>query len=89
MLNVSPRTTNTAAPLNFEDELTGEILTALRQTGYLELFNIDVRVDGHDVLLSGSVPSYFMKQKAEHIVRSLPGVAVLTSDIDVVSCYRP
>jgi osmotically-inducible protein OsmY len=89
MLNVSSRTTNTAAPHNFEDELAGEIMSALRQTGYLELFNIDVRVDGHDVLLCGSVSSYFMKQKAEYIVRSLPGVAVLTSDIDVASCCRP
>lgn len=89
MHDISPRTTNTAAPRSFEDELADEIMSALRQTGYLELFSIDVRVDGHDVLLSGSVPSYFMKQKAEHIVRSLPGVAVLTSDIDVVSCCRP
>lgn len=74
--------TTTRQP-TFEDELVQDIALALRRTGYLELFDIDVTVDGHDVLLRGCVPSYFMKQKAEFVTRSLPNVGTLKSDIEV------
>lgn len=73
----------TTRHLSFEDELVQEIALALRRSGYLELIDIDVIVDGHDVLLRGRVPSYFLKQKAEFLARSLPNVATLNSDIEV------
>lgn len=68
---------------SFEDVLVDDIMSALRSTGYLELFDLDVVVDGHDVLLRGRVPSYYIKQKAEFMIRSMPGVATLHSDIEV------
>lgn len=67
----------------FADDLAQEISLALRQTGYLELCNVDVKADGHDVLLCGCMPSYFLKQKAEYTTRSISGVATLKSDIAV------
>lgn len=75
--------TNTVSKRTFEDDLTEEILSALRGTGYLELYDVSVSVDGHDVLLFGCLPSYFLKQKAEYTTRSIPGVASLKSDIQV------
>lgn len=67
-----------------EDELVEEVRSALRRTGYLELYGIDVRVDGRDVLLRGHVPSYFLKQKAESVTRGIPNVCILKSDIEVI-----
>lgn len=74
--------TITRQPL-FLDDLVQEIDLALKRTGYPELFDIDVIVDGRDVLLRGRVPCYFMKQKAEFVTRSIPTVATLKSDIEV------
>ena len=68
---------------SLEDELAETIELALRSTGYLELQHVEVTVSGHDVLLRGRVPSYFMKQKAEFLVRCIPGVATLKSEIEV------
>lgn len=84
MLN-APRfiVTTTSSERTFEDDLAEEIALALRGTGYLELYDVDVSVDGHDVLLRGCLPSYFMKQKAEYVTRSIPGVVTLKSDIEV------
>jgi len=83
MIHVAPQPTRPSETSTFEDALSEEISLALRSTGYLELFDVEARIDGHNVLLRGRVPSYFLKQKAEFIVRGLPGVAILTSDIDV------
>ncbi len=83
MIHVAPQQTRPVGTTSFEDALSEEISLALRGTGYLELFDVEVRIDGRDVRLRGRVPSYFLKQKAEFIVRGLPGVAMLSSDIDV------
>ena len=76
-----PATTPCEAPV--EDTLVQEIRLALRRTGYLELFDIDVFADGCDVWLRGRVPSYFLKQKAEYLIRSIPTIAAMKSDIEV------
>jgi osmotically-inducible protein OsmY len=69
---------------SFEDELLEAIELALRQTGYLELRDVEVTLDGHDVVLRGRVPTYFMKQKAEFVVRSIAGIATLKGEIEVI-----
>lgn len=67
----------------FANEIATEVLAALRSTGYRELYELEVRIDGHDVFLRGRVPSYFMKQKAEYLVARLHGVQQVISDICV------
>jgi hypothetical protein len=45
---------------------------------------IELALDGHDVVLRGRVPTYFMKQKAEFVVRSIAGIATLKGEIEVI-----
>lgn len=68
----------------FEDLVTSEVTEALRATGYNQLRYLDVAVDGHEVWLRGRLPSYFLKQKAEFIVLSIPDVGIFHSEIEVV-----
>lgn len=69
----------------FEDEPAVELAAALRSTGYLELFDIEVIVDDNDVWLRGRVPNSFLKQKTEFTIRSISDIASLRSDIEVVT----
>lgn len=66
-----------------DEELATNVVEVLRTTGYRELFELDVRVDGHNIFLRGYVPSYFMKQKAEHLVASIHRDAQVISQIAV------
>lgn len=76
---------HTAEPASstFEDQLYAEVAAALRQSGYFDPDELEINVDGHDVVLSGWLGSNFQKQKAEFIVRSLPSVGTLSSEIGV------
>lgn len=71
------------AGVTFEDRLASDVTRALRSTGYAEFETLDVSVDGHDISLSGRVPNYFLRQKAEYIVLGIPGVSTLQSAIEV------
>jgi hypothetical protein len=46
----------------------------LRNTGYLELCNIDCEFADGVLTLTGQVPSYFLKQVARLAVKTLPDV---------------
>ena len=68
----------------FEDELISEIVAALRNTGYSELAQLEVIVDGHEICLRGKVSNLHLLHKAEFVVMSLPSVSTFRSEIDVV-----
>lgn len=67
------------------DSLATAITGALRKTGYRQLLDLQVRVDGHDVILRGRLPSFYLKQLAQHTVSVVPGVKVILDAIDVVN----
>lgn len=73
----------------FEDMLKCEIIEAFKQCGYRELDRVEIEVDGHDVTLRGTLPSYFLRQKAAALVLSNPSVATLQSMIDVALAPLP
>ena len=68
-----------------DDEIADAVCLALQNTGYLQIQNLQVRVDEHDVYLRGLLPSYFLKQIAQQVVMGVPGVKALIDDIDVVN----
>lgn len=68
-----------------ESSLADAVTVALRSSGYQQLHALSVRVDGHDVILHGRLPSYYLKQIAHHIVSAVPGVHVILDAIDVVT----
>lgn len=60
------------------------IKRALRETGYLPLRAVEVRVSEGAVVLSGRVPSYYLKQLAQSITMSFDEVCDIRNDLDVV-----
>ena len=68
------------------ESLEDQITNSLRMTGYFLRVphEIDVHVDptGH-VSLSGVVPSYYLKQKAQLAVMSVDGVKTLRNELKV------
>lgn len=70
--------------LDFESDLADKVANALRSTGYVQLHNLNVRVDDRDIHLHGRLPSYYLKQVAHYAVLRVPGVNTLVDDIDIV-----
>ncbi|MDB5336379.1 MAG: hypothetical protein JWN70_1998 [Planctomycetaceae bacterium] len=68
----------------FESRIADEVLMALRNTGYAQLPDLDIRVDGQDVFLKGRLPSYYLKQKAHFAALAVPGVRTIVDQIDIV-----
>lgn len=69
------------------EHLTDQLHQSLRATGYFVTIPCDVTVHvdpaGH-VALSGIVPSFFLKQKAQIAVMSVDGVNSLRNEIVVM-----
>jgi osmotically-inducible protein OsmY len=53
--------------------------------GRLEMLSIDQR--GKTVYLSGQLPTFYLKQLVQEIVRHLPGVQTVRNEINVISPY--
>lgn len=68
----------------FESQIADEVMFALRQTGYAQIPDLEIRVDGHNVFLKGRLPSYYLKQKAHRAVLAVPGVHTIIDEIDIV-----
>lgn len=75
----------TQSHFNHSSGLASDVHNALRNTGYSEIYNLDVIVDAHEVHLSGRVSSYYIRQRAENAALSIPGVITVTSNIVIAS----
>jgi osmotically-inducible protein OsmY len=51
--------------------LAHDVRLALRRSGHAELRNVDVVVDGERLLITGSVPSFYLKQLAQELARTV------------------
>ena len=80
-----PMTPMSTMTTEFERRIRDQVVAALRSTGYVQLPDLEIRVVGNDVHLTGRLPSYYLKQKAHYAVLNVPGVAAIIDDIDVVS----
>lgn len=68
-----------------EEMFSEKVSMALRNSGYVQLQDLNVRVDHQGVHLQGRLPSYYLKQLAHQVVLSMPEVRTLIDDIDVVN----
>lgn len=66
-------------------ELLRRIDQALRATAYLPIRGLEFTVAEGLVILRGRLPSYYLKQMAQEVVRSVPGVNEVYVDLEVVS----
>ena len=56
---------------------------ALRATGYGPLRGVEVTAQARLVILSGRVPSYYLKQVAQAAAMAVPGARQVRNDLDV------
>ena len=63
--------------------LAESVQTALTQTGRSWLQGVVVEVSGRAVILSGSVPSFFLKQLALVTIMAVPGVELVKNRLEV------
>lgn len=73
---------------SFEELLKCEISGSFRQCGYRELDGLEIEVDGHDVTLRGTLPTYYLRQKAAALVLSNQAVATLQTVIEICAVDR-
>ena len=64
--------------------LITRIANALKESGYGELENIRIHPYGENVLLTGSVSAFYLRQKAECIALGITGAGKLDSRIRVM-----
>jgi osmotically-inducible protein OsmY len=56
---------------------------ALNQTGRSWLQRVSIEVSGRSVILSGTVPSYHLKQLAQVTIMTVPGVELVKNGLEV------
>ena len=65
------------------DPLESRIARTLMQSGHAQLRQVRVLVSGSEVALLGRVPTYYLKQLAQSLVRGIEGVESLRNELDV------
>lgn len=76
--------TLTTARRDLLSSLLSATADALRQTGYGQLRDLDLSSDGDVIVLSGRVPTYFLKQLAQVAAMGVPGVQCVINEMQVV-----
>lgn len=71
-------------PISRSDEvIRRDVLEALENDQATELFDVDVKVDGGVVALSGNVDSYAEKELCAEVVKSIKGIRDIKNNIEV------
>ncbi len=70
-----------------EHQLEDDLNHAFRMAGYAQLRGIGISYHNGRVVLQGRVPTYFLKQVAQSLASSLPGVQAVDNNIEV-ACSR-
>jgi osmotically-inducible protein OsmY len=68
-----------------DGELATQVEQAIRKIGYPALRNVSVSQRDSAVILSGPVPSYYLKQLAQAAALTVSGVERLQNDLDVIA----
>jgi osmotically-inducible protein OsmY len=70
-----------------DDHLQDAIVQGLRGSGYRALSDVQCEVLGGVVALSGTVPSFFVKQIAQTIILRMGSVKRLKNHLEVQNAY--
>lgn len=66
-------------------QMVDDMHHVFRNAGYAQLRHIDVIHQDGRVELQGRVSTYFLKQVAQSVISSLPGVQLVVNNIEVAS----
>jgi osmotically-inducible protein OsmY len=72
-----------ARPFDSSALLRSAVLAALRGSGYRSLWNVDCQVQDGLVILSGAVPSFYLKQVAQSLILRLDRVKEVRNTVRV------
>lgn len=72
------------ATLSSELTLADRVRICINRMGYPQLQAVDCHEDGDDILLSGEIESFYMKQVAQEVAVKTPGVRTVRNEIQVV-----
>jgi osmotically-inducible protein OsmY len=71
-----------------DDRIVDLVYEALKASGYGQLRALQVHSDDGRVTLQGRLPTYYLKQVAQLLVGSVPGVRDIDNDVKVLSPER-
>lgn len=75
--------TTQALPTTIYDSLHFRVDSAIRQHPHLRGLQIEPLTDGRNVVLKGTVQSFFLKQMAQEAVRSIEGADAVDNQLEV------
>jgi osmotically-inducible protein OsmY len=64
-------------------ELANEVSQQFLGSGHLRLRTVKIAEDHGSVVLSGQVPSFYLKQLAQSIAVTVPGVGAIQNELTV------
>jgi len=76
--------TRIVAPIVFGKPILAEAMRRLRSNCHQEIRLVSVTVRGVDLILHGTVSSFYLKQIAQTVVRGVDGVRKIKNRLDVV-----
>ncbi|TWU05823.1 BON domain-containing protein [Stieleria varia] len=81
------KTRSTKTRSNDRQSVEDALREQLALSGRRPLLRIDCSCDSNRCVLSGRVPSYFLKQVAQEIARGIEGVNVIENRIEVFAAH--
>lgn len=82
MESATPQVADECEPVP-QSTLADDVRCALASSAYSCLRRVVAATSGRNVVLSGTVPSYYLKQLAQTVVMAVPGVGVVRNELDV------
>ncbi len=74
---------STATKSECDDLLRNAVIAALRSSGYRLLWGLECKVHDDSVILTGLLPSFYLKQVAQTVVMSVDQVKEVRNAIEV------
>ena len=68
--------------------LAHDVRLAIRRSGHAELRNVDVAIDGERLRITGSVPTFYLKQLSQEFARSIAPGYQIRNELDVLCRAR-
>ncbi|WP_162006621.1 BON domain-containing protein [Roseimaritima sediminicola] len=83
-LPASPASSSSLIPTRTRPSIQRQAQARLQQSSYALLRNVDCTVTSDTLQLTGQIPSFFLKQTAQELVRDVAGAKRIKNELEVV-----